>query len=94
MSDSYNSNQQESPATSQDPGYAHDPQSGDRWLTLYQNAVLETDSNKLPARIKAAEDAIRERSSLDGQVSREERTALENASYALGVLKRERFENR
>ena len=94
MSDSYETNQQKSPATSQGLEYSHDLESDDRWLTLYQAAVLETDSNKLPARIQAAEDAIRERSSLDGQVSREERTALENASYALGVLKRERFGNR
>jgi hypothetical protein len=59
-------------------------------LSLYRNAVLETESTKILARIQAAEGAIRERSSLDGQVSAEERAALEEALSALAVLRHER----
>lgn len=90
MSDSYEIDQQKSLATSQGLEYSRDLDSDDRWLTLYQAAVLETDSNKLNARIQAAEDAINARSLLDGKASREERAALENALAALAVLRRER----
>ena len=46
------------------------------WWEPYKSAVLETDRNKLKDRVIAAEQAIRERASLDGQVSNEERIAI------------------
>ncbi len=57
------------------------------WRSLYKGAVLETDSVKLELRVKAVEDAIRARQSLDGQVSSEERVAMKDALDSLGVLK-------
>ncbi len=65
----------------------------EQWQTLYQEAVLETDSDKLKERIRSAEEAIAARSSLDGQVSHEERVALEDSQLMLQVLKRERVTN-
>jgi hypothetical protein len=59
------------------------------WRTLYQAAVLEVDPVKLELRVKAVEDAIRARQSLDGQVSGEERVAMKDALDSLGVLKLE-----
>ena len=60
------------------------------WRALYKAAVLETDPIKLELRVKAVEDAIRVRQSLDGQVSSEERAAMQHALDAVGVLKLER----
>jgi hypothetical protein len=57
------------------------------WRTLYKAAVLEIDSVKLELHVKAVEDAIRARQSLDGQVSSEERAAMKDALDSLGVLK-------
>jgi hypothetical protein len=57
------------------------------WRALYQSAVLEIDPVKLELRVKAVEDAIRARQSLDGQVSGEERAAMQEALDSLGVLK-------
>jgi hypothetical protein len=54
---------------------------------LYKAAVLEIDPVKLELRVKAVEDAIRARRSLDGQVSGEERAAMQEALASLGVLK-------
>ena len=65
----------------------------EQWQTLYQEAVLETDSDKLKERIRSAEEAIAARSSLDGQVCHEERVALEDSQRMLQVLKRERVTN-
>jgi hypothetical protein len=57
------------------------------WRALYKAAVLETDPVKLELRVKAVEDAIGARQSLDGQVSSEERAAMKDALDSLGVLK-------
>jgi len=59
------------------------------WRALYKAAVLETDPIKLELRVKAVEDAIRVRQSLDGQVSSEERADMREALDSLGVLKLE-----
>jgi len=59
------------------------------WLTLYRTAVFEINRNKLLDRVKAAEDAIRARASLDGQVSSDERIAIQDAMAALLVMRRE-----
>jgi hypothetical protein len=57
------------------------------WRALYKAAVLETDPVELELRVKAVEDAIRARQSLNGQVSSEERAAMKDALDSLGVLK-------
>ena len=59
------------------------------WWEPYKSAVLETDRNKLKDRVIAAEQAIRERVSLDGQVSSGERIAIQDAMSALQMLRRE-----
>jgi hypothetical protein len=59
------------------------------WRELYKAAVLEIDPVKLELRVKAVEDAIRARQSLDGQVSSEERAEMKDALDSLGVLKLE-----
>jgi len=53
------------------------------WWEPYKFAVLETNRNKLRDRVNAAEQAIRERASLNGQVSSEERIAIQDAMSAL-----------
>ncbi len=63
------------------------------WRELYKAAVLEVDPEKLEARVQAVEEAIRLRSSLNGQVSSEERAAMQDALNALGILKREWNQN-
>ena len=57
------------------------------WRALYKAAVLEIDPVKLELRVTAVEDAIRARQALDGQVSSEERAAMQDALDSLGVLK-------
>jgi hypothetical protein len=57
------------------------------WRALYKAAVLETDPVNLELRVKAVEDAVRARQSLDGQVSSEERAAMKDALDSLGILK-------
>ena len=59
------------------------------WWDPYKFAVLETNRNKLRDRVSAAEQAIRERASLNGQVSPAERIAIEDAMSALRMLKKE-----
>jgi hypothetical protein len=59
------------------------------WWEQYRAAVLEIDPNKLRDRVKAAEDAIQARVSLNGQVTSEERIAIRDAMAALLVLRRE-----
>jgi len=59
------------------------------WWEPYKFAVLETNRNKLRDRVSAAEQAIRERASLNGQVSPAERIAIEDAMSALRMLKNE-----
>ena len=50
---------------------------------------LETDPVKLDLRVKAVEDAIRARQSLDGEGSTAERAAMKDTLDSLGVLKLE-----
>jgi hypothetical protein len=57
------------------------------WRALYRAAVLEIDPVKLELCVKAVEDAIRARQSLDGHVSTGERAAMQDALDSLGVLK-------
>jgi len=59
------------------------------WWELYRAAVLEIDRNKLRDRVVAAEDAIRARASLGGQVCSDERISIQDAMGALLVLRRE-----
>jgi hypothetical protein len=59
------------------------------WWQLCRAAVLEIDRNNLRDRATAAEDAIRVRASLVGQVSSEERIAIQDAMAALLALRRE-----
>lgn len=59
------------------------------WWGPYKFAVLETDRKKLKDRVIAAEQAIRARASLDGQVSGDERIAIQDAMSALQMLRRE-----
>ncbi len=59
------------------------------WWEPYKFAVLEMDRNKLRDRVNAAEQAIRERASLNGQVSPAERIAIEDAMSALRMLKKQ-----
>jgi hypothetical protein len=60
-----------------------------RWQELYKAAVLETDRNKLEERVKMAEDAMRARMALDGEIPGDERTAIQEALSALRTLKQE-----
>jgi hypothetical protein len=58
-----------------------------RWRTLYQAAVIEIDPEKVGARAIAAELAINSHIFADYQhISRDERSAMEHALSALGVL--------
>ncbi|MGA8554980.1 MAG: hypothetical protein WB630_11240 [Candidatus Acidiferrales bacterium] len=67
---------------------------GNQWLELYQNAVLEVNRTKLQERIKLAEDAINQRAAtFNGEVSRDERIAMQDALAALRLLKREWEQN-
>jgi hypothetical protein len=60
------------------------------WQALYAAAVLEVDLVSLELRVIALEAAIRARQSLNGDVSSEERAAMQHALDAVGVLKLER----
>lgn len=59
------------------------------WMKFYQDAVLETDSNALPFRIAAAQDAIGQRV-IRVAVDDAERKAIVATLNALAVLRRER----
>jgi hypothetical protein len=59
------------------------------WWQLYRAAVFEINRSKLLDRVKAAEDAIRARASLGGQVSSDERNSIQDAMAALLVLRRD-----
>ncbi len=61
-----------------------------QWRALYRAAILELDPKRLQARVKAAEDAIHERSSSEARVSREERREMEDALSTLRVLQRKK----
>jgi hypothetical protein len=58
------------------------------WRDLYRAALFELDPSKLAERVKAAEDAIQARASLDGKILSDERIALQDAMNALSLLKR------
>jgi hypothetical protein len=60
---------------------------GNNWRELYRAALLEPDLSKLQERVKAAEEAIRARTSLDGKIFSDERVALQAAISALNALK-------
>ena len=62
---------------------------GNDWWQLYRTAVFEINRNKLLDRVKAAEDAIRARASLGGQVSSDERISIQDAMAALLVMRRD-----
>ncbi len=63
---------------------------GNNWRELYRAALLELDLDKLRDRVKTAEQAIRARTSLDGDIRNDERTAMQDAMSALNVLRRVR----
>ena len=60
---------------------------GSGWRELYRAALLELNLDKLGERVKAAEEAIRARASLNGGILNDERIALQDAVSALHVLK-------
>jgi len=64
------------------------------WRALYAAAVLEVDPLRQEPLVMASEAAIRARKSLNGEVSSEERAAMQNALDAVGVLKLERAQRK
>ncbi len=60
------------------------------WSRLYVNAILETDSGKLPLRIREAEWAIQQRLSSSLPIDGTEQELLTAAKARLGSLKSER----
>jgi hypothetical protein len=60
---------------------------GSHWRELYRAALLELDLDKLAERVEAAEEAIRARASLNGDIASDERIAIQDAMPALNVLK-------
>jgi hypothetical protein len=64
------------------------------WWQLYRAAVFEINRSKVLHRVKAAEDAMRARASLGGQVSGDERISIQDAMAALLVLRRELAQSR
>jgi hypothetical protein len=61
------------------------------WWELYRNAILGTDRAKLEKSVVEAEHAIRERAKMNGQVSKDEKSALRDALAALTVVKQENW---
>ena len=66
---------------------------GNNWWQLYRDAVFEINRSKVLDRVKAAEDAIRARASLGGNVSNDERISIQDAMAALLVLRRDLVQN-
>jgi len=63
------------------------------WKELYQSALLETDSAKLPGRVADARAAIRDRmQGLQSNSAYDERVALEYALRVLDILGRVTWE--
>jgi hypothetical protein len=65
------------------------PQSSRSWRHLYTAALFETENDRIPARITAAEKAIVIRARelfADGADTIEEDQALDDAMYALRAL--------
>src|SRR5277367_4078356 len=68
----------------------HSPRSRQQPTTeLYRAAILELDPELLQARVKAAEDAIRSRGAVIGDIPGGERIAMRGASSSLNILKRQ-----
>jgi hypothetical protein len=67
----------------------HDEAAKPAWWNLYKDAILEMDRGQLADRIRAAEEAIRARASLDSQVPSEERIEIQQAMAGLLILRRE-----
>jgi hypothetical protein len=63
---------------------------GNNWRELYRAAILEVHPDKLQERVKLAEEAIRARTALNGDMPSDERIAIQDAVNALTVLKQER----
>jgi hypothetical protein len=61
------------------------------WSRLYVSAILETDSRKLPQRIREAEWAIKERLSSSLPVDPSEQEIIAGARVRLKSLKTERL---
>jgi hypothetical protein len=61
------------------------------WSRVYTNAILETDSRKLPQRIREAEWAIKERLSSSLPVDSAEQEIITAARARLKSLKIERL---
>lgn len=62
--------------------------SENNWRELYKAAVLEVDPSKLEDRVRATERAVRVRiASLNGQISKDEQSAMQDALTNLSVLK-------
>jgi hypothetical protein len=59
-----------------------------QWRALYKAAILELDPNQVPARVKAAEDAIHARASDGSRIARDEQKAMDDALCTLRILKR------
>jgi hypothetical protein len=60
---------------------------GSQWRELYRAALLEPNLDKLQVRVQAAEEAIRARASLHGEILNDERSAMQAAVSALSILK-------
>jgi hypothetical protein len=67
------------------------PQSLNRWKTLYQAAMLETDKGLLPQRVSEAEEAVKARGCeifySNGTPEEREAEALEDALYTLRAFR-------
>ena len=61
------------------------------WSRLYVNAILETDSRKLPQRIREAEWAIQQRLSSSLPIGGAEQELMTDATARLRSLKTERM---
>jgi hypothetical protein len=61
------------------------------WSRLYINAIMETDSGKLPLRIREAEWAIHQRLSSSLLIDGVEQELLTGARARLNALKTERL---
>ena len=62
---------------------------GNDWWLLNRAAVFEVNRSKLLDRVKAAENAVRARPSLGGQVSSDERISIHAAMAALLIMRRD-----
>ena len=66
------------------------PPSLNRWKTLYQAAMLETNKGLLPQRVSEAEEAVKARGReifASGTPEEKEAEALEDALYTLNAFR-------